>query len=644
MTERDESLILPASLQWRDGVPWSDRFGDVYFSRDNGIAESKHVFLQGNGLPQRFIEKEHFVIGETGFGTGRNFFLSWQQFNGKQLHYFSTERFPLSVEDICRLHANTPLAPMAEQLALHFPPLIPGLHVLKVLPTVHLYLLLGDSTEMLSRIDATIDAWYLDGFSPAVNAEMWKPELLQQIARLSGPGTTLASYSVAGQLRRDLATAGFTVQKRPGIGNKREVLTAHFASNGATSSPLPPWFHRPQASDAQRIAIIGAGIAGCATAARLNRENRQITVIDAHPHPAGEASGNPIGIVRPKWQDLMQAPDNFAAAAWAYAVHALATLKVTHPDCWHPDGVLEKCGQKEWARIENLAEDHWLRRLYQISSTSLCKEDPANPWIHFYQAGWIRPAEVCQALLDSSGATFLQRQISALTPTVKGWELIDTQGLIINADMVILCSGHHRHLLTPLGSWPVSAVPGQISVANATPVSSSHQVSPVFCEPGYVIAPPSNPVVFGATYRPAAADTAITEADHLQNLEYLRELSPSLADTLHPSLLQGRVSSRAHSPDYHPLVGGIPDTHWMQTAYGDLCHGRKKNYPSLNYLPGLFLNIGHGSRGFLNAFLSAELLAALIEGAPLPVTRKIYESLHPARFFIKALRRGQTIA
>jgi tRNA 5-methylaminomethyl-2-thiouridine biosynthesis bifunctional protein len=230
--------VQPATLYWNEaGVPVSETFDDVYYSQENGLEESRHVFLQGNDLPQRWHNhpQRHFCIGELGFGTGLNFLLTWQAWrelpeSRPDLHYLSIEKHPLTHAALASaLDAWPALALLAKPLLDAYPGLLAGQHrVLLDDGRVRLDLWWEDAAEALQdladREQQLVDAWYLDGFAPSHNATMWSAPLLQAAAALSRPGATLATFTVAGHVRRTLAGAGFQIEKVSGYGRKRECL------------------------------------------------------------------------------------------------------------------------------------------------------------------------------------------------------------------------------------------------------------------------------------------------------------------------------------------------------------------------------------------------------------------------------------
>ncbi|QKV17769.1 tRNA (5-methylaminomethyl-2-thiouridine)(34)-methyltransferase MnmD [Oricola thermophila] len=222
--ERDE-------LSWLDGdMPYSTRFGDHFYSRADGRAECGHVFMGGNGLPERWAGADRFTIGELGFGTGLNFLETWRAWRecrvpGQVLDFVSFEAFPMEEKAIERALVHWPqLTGLKESLLRHWPGLgIPPTRW-KMDEQTGLTVIVGDALNGVSGWSGAADAWYLDGFAPARNPEMWSAELMQAVADRTRPGGTFASYTAAGWVRRNLEAAGFTVTKRPGHAGKREMI------------------------------------------------------------------------------------------------------------------------------------------------------------------------------------------------------------------------------------------------------------------------------------------------------------------------------------------------------------------------------------------------------------------------------------
>lgn len=224
-------------IEWREGQPYSTIFQDVYYSSDNGLLETDYVFLQGNKLLPRWqqLTAPTFTIIETGFGTGLNFLCAAQSWlnhapKAATLHFISTEKYPLSQQDISTaLHAWPELNQLSEKFLAQYKGLINNEKSMQLFDgRVQLTLLTGDASDSLTKILTPADAWFLDGFSPAKNPEMWQPALFTQMTRLSIHNTTFATFTSAGIVKRGLQTAGFNVIKQVGFGKKREMLTGNY--------------------------------------------------------------------------------------------------------------------------------------------------------------------------------------------------------------------------------------------------------------------------------------------------------------------------------------------------------------------------------------------------------------------------------
>ena len=225
MTDADQTGgPEPPALDWRDGgVPVSRRFDDPYFSLNGGLAETRHVFLAGNDIPARLVPGFH--VAETGFGTGLNL-LALAAVAAVPVRFTSFEAYPLAAADLERAHAAFPeLAPLAAQLRAGWPG--PRFRV----GLVEAEVILGDARRTLPRWQGRADAWFLDGFSPARNPELWSDPLMAEIGRHTVPGGSFATYTAAGHVRRALAAAGFSVERAPGFAGKRHM------SRG--------WMHQP---------------------------------------------------------------------------------------------------------------------------------------------------------------------------------------------------------------------------------------------------------------------------------------------------------------------------------------------------------------------------------------------------------------
>ncbi|MFN3932898.1 MAG: tRNA (5-methylaminomethyl-2-thiouridine)(34)-methyltransferase MnmD, partial [Brevundimonas sp.] len=281
-------------LVWTaDGAPRSGRFDDVYFSREDGLAESRAVFLAGCGLPEAWRGRRRFTVAELGFGTGLNIAALLELWRREgptdgRLNIFSVEGYPLTRDEAAQALANWPeLADVARALLDGWPAATPGFHRID-LPGFNatLDLAVGEAAWALAQWSGRADAWFLDGFAPSTNPGMWSDAVLDGVAARSEPGARVATFTVAGSVRRGLAERGFVVEKKPGHGRKRERLEARLRGGGA-AGPAPT------------IAVIGAGIAGAALARAFAAAGADCTVVEGAGPGAG-GSGFPAALVTPR--------------------------------------------------------------------------------------------------------------------------------------------------------------------------------------------------------------------------------------------------------------------------------------------------------------------------------------------------------
>ena len=648
-----------AHLEWDEqGQPLSSHFADVYFSNENALAETRYVFLANNQLPERFAAlttDQQLVIGETGFGTGLNFLCAWQLFEqqavtGARLHFISVEKYPLNKADLQRALALWPeLAPYAEQLLAQYVALHPGFQRLVFADgRIILTLLIGDALELLGQLDARVDAWFLDGFAPAKNPDMWTPELFAELARRSHPSTTLGTFTSTGYVRRRLNEAGFKMKRVPGLGKKWEVLKGAFI--GSAAAPEKPWFARPAQPRGERSAlVIGAGLAGCATAASLAQRGWQVTLLERHPAIAQEASGNPQGVLYLKLSAHHTTLSRLIVSGYGHTRRLLERLK-KHQD-WDNCGVLQLAfDDKEAQRQAQLATAFPTDLLTSLDKNSAEEKAgitlPAGG-LFYPEAGWVHPPALCE-LLSQQPTIQLQLHHEALELRRDGerWQAWNGEQLLASASVVVLASAAEIKGFSQAAHLPLKRIRGQISRLPATP--ESRTLSTVVCAEGYVAPARLDEHTLGASFAFNSDDLTPNSADHASNLQLLEEISPTLASQLNaaeldPEQLQGRAAFRCTSPDYLPIVGPLADATAFAEAYAVLGKdARQVPETPCPWLDGLYINSGHGSRGLITAPLSGELIAAWLNDEPLPVPADVAQGCHPNRFALRALIRNKS--
>lgn len=664
-----------ADLAWEEGQPVSQHFGDVYFSKDDGMAETDHVFLLGNNLPQRFAELgkgESFFIAETGFGTGLNFLSAWRLWQqqapaGAQLHFVSVERFPLTPEDLAKAHTLWPeLAALSEALLAHYPKILHEGHHRLDFGSVQLTLIFADASAGLNTLLCSghddwqmafagrgVDAWFLDGFAPAKNPEMWVPELFITMAKLSHSSTSLATFTCAGIVKRGLADAGFKLQKIPGYGRKREMLIARGHERPAPSFSVrksaggSAWMVAAMGARPKKIAIIGAGMAGAITAQTLAARGIDVTVFERHEHPAMEASGNSQAVLYAKLSAQPGVLGEFNLRALAFAQRFYAPY---WPEVGAKCGVLQlaltdKDQLYQQRLIESLGpQQRLLAYLNRGQAQARAQIELPSGGIFFPDSGWLHPRKLCQMLLDQAPVTLLSGcEIQALEQTHGHWFVLADQTHHGPFDAVVLACANEAPKFLQTQTLPLKPVRGQVSQLPAT--SHSANMATVLCANAYV-APSSMGVhCGGATYDLTHTDTVVRANDTLENRAQISELVPSAASewaALRVADIQGRAALRATTPDYLPMVGPAPDADRFDQDFAALRRNAKVALPHAgSFHPGLYVNVGHGSRGLAYLPLSAHLLAAHMLAEPNPVGLSLMQHLHPARFLIRDLIRNR---
>lgn len=646
-----------AQLDWDgQGQPLSRQFNDVYFAREDGLGETRHVFLDGNNLNHRCATLPpggRLVIGETGFGTGTNFLCAWQLFEQSapadaQLHFVSVEKYPLSPADLQRALALWPeLAPWSNPLLEQYVAIQPGFQRLLLAGgRVVLTLLIGDALELLPQLDGQIDVWFLDGFAPAKNPDMWGLPLFQQLARLSAPGASLATFASSGFVRRALIEAGFAMRRVPGYGTKWENLNGHYA--GPAAAPEKPWFARPQYRPPQRAAlVIGAGLAGCATAASLAARGWQVTLLERHGEIAQEASGNPQGVLYLKLSAHGTALSQLIVSGFGHTRRLLQRLQAGVD--WAPCGVLQLAfdakEDERQARLAAAFPNELLHRLDQAQAEARAGIQLPAGGLFYPEAGWVHPPALCQLLVEHPQISLLPHSDALQLHRIDGqWQAFDGERLLAAAPVAVLAGAAEVKRFAAAAELPLKRIRGQISRLPQTTASAA--LACVVCAEGYVAPVRHGEHTLGASFDFHSDDLTPTAAEHAGNLQLLRDISGDLAERLHadqldPAQLEGRAAFRCTSPDYLPIVGPLADSAAFTERYAVLGKdARQVPDTPCPWLDGLYVNSGHGSRGLISAPLSGELLAAWLNDEPLPLPRSVAEACHPNRFALRKLIRN----
>ncbi len=634
--------LTQAQLEWPNAQPYSSQYDDIYFSTDDGLAETEYVFLQHNQLEQRWCELENntFTITETGFGTGLNFLCAWQLWQKHasktaQLHFVSTEKFPLSHADLKQALALWPtLKVLSNALLEQYQNITNGFHRLIFDEgRVSLTLLIGDANQTLPQLRAQVDAWFLDGFAPAKNPEMWQPALFQQMARLSHTQTTFATFTSAGEVKRGLQSANFEVQKAPGFGKKREMLFGQFAGKRS----------KLETFSVKKAIVIGGGLAGTASAEALARRGWQVTLIERNAKLAQEGSGNPLGVLYPRLIGGDTPINQLALDGFLYTLKLLKRLSLNAKDlslC----GVLQLAfNAREQARLDKISTQYpeLIEELNQEKASELAGIELGFDGAFIPQAGWVSPPALCEALTAHPNIqTKYLTQAITLKKTNNIWQVLDAQKCIAEAPVVIVAGAHDTQDFTQTNECELSVVRGQISFLPAS--KQSQKIKTVICTDGYLSPEKDGSHCLGATFNPDDQGIDERQSDHESNLSQLKKLAPSLVSTYQNFDIQGRAALRCVSSDYLPLAGAVLDI----TKLKESPPRYNTSADELPWLSGLYVNTAHGAKGLVNAPICAEAIASLICHEPSPISNSLLSALDPNRFILKKMglkRLAQTI-
>ena len=662
-----QNAIQPANLEFNaEGTPVSRDFDDVYFSNDNGLEETRYVFLDGNDLSTRFPThpRSLFVVAESGFGTGLNFLTLWQAFDQfhaahpeatlQRLHFVSFEKYPLTAHDLRLAHQHWPeLAPWAEQLQAQWPPAIGGCHRLLLDGgRVTLDLWLGDINEMTDKLDDAmnqkVDAWFLDGFAPAKNPDMWSPHLFAAMARLARPGATLATFTSAGFVRRGLQEAGFTMKKAKGFGRKRDMLVGVMEQE-LTIPARAPWYAR-RASGSREVAIIGGGIASALLSLALLHRGWQVTLYCVDDAPATGASGNRQGALYPLLSAHDPALFQFFPAAFTFARRLYDMLPVDFDHDWCGVTQLgwdEKSRQKIAQMLSLGLPDAIAHAVTAQQVSDTAGVDTGCDGIHYPLGGWLCPAELTAAaiaLAQSRGLSVHYAHNLESLSRADGWTLRFAEGNEAQHASVVLANGHSISQFAQTEKLPVYPVGGQVSHIPTAP--ALEKLRQVLCYDGYLT--PQNPSnghhCIGASYRRGETDTRYSEEDQQQNRQRLVDCFPQAdwAQAVDVSAGEARCGVRCATRDHLPMAGNVPNYEATLEAYKGLAENRDAAASAPVY-PELYMLGGLGSRGLCSAPLLAEALAAQMSDEPIPLDRTTLAGLNPNRLWVRKLLKGKSV-
>ncbi len=656
-------------LQWTaDGQPVSDQFGDVYFSKENGLEETRYVFIKQNNLAERFAKMKPdslFTIGETGFGTGLNFLAVWAFFNqfahkAARLHFISAEKYPLSYADIKKASLLwSELNNYTEALIKQYPKVhTQGYHHLSFDGgRVMLTLIFDDATSAFSSLNGYADAWFLDGFSPKCNPDLWTQPLFNAISNHSHNATTCATFTASGAVKNGLTKAGFTVTKIKGFGKKRHMLHGYYNPVTVQNKPTnclnkkpKKWLvrHQEKVINNKQAIVVGAGLAGCSTAYALVRRGWKVTIVDKSSNIAGGASGNLQGALYLRLSGTDTLLSKLLVQCYMYSLTLIESL--LHHErsrSWEIPGLVQSCFDEQEAKrqFKILSREYpeaFVRAASEDELSRLAGIAADKRGLLFGQGGWVRPPALCCALTAHENIVFKEKHtVSSLTAGIDCWQVQCAEGHLLSAPVVVLANSHAVNSLLPKHNFPLRKIRGQVSYLPET--KSSSRLNQVVCGKNYIMPAIGGLHTTGATHQFHDDDTSVRISDHAENLYNLKKQFPAIyhalsCETLELTELLGRTGFRCSAPDYLPIAGPVADAYLFKRQFAGLSKNAKAEFNDLpTYLSGLYINVAHGSRGLITCPLAGELVAAYIENEVLPVSTEVMEGLHPNRFLARSL-------
>lgn len=574
--------------------------------------------------------------------------------NGSRLHFISVEKYPLTQADLRKALAAWPeLAPLSQPLIDQWPLPVSGCHRLLFADgRIRLDLWFGDIKEMLPQVPhpatGLVDAWYLDGFSPAKNPEMWTQDLFDDLARLARPDATLSTFTCAGFVRRGLIAAGFAMKKVKGHGSKREML-AGVREGKVPQQSIAPWYARPAGREGE-VLIIGGGIASAMTALSLVERGRHVTLLCEDGEPASGASGNRQGALYPLLNGEHDALSRFYSLAFGFARNRLLALAKRHPVAFSLCGVTQLgYDDKSAAKLAKMGQGPFPPELMHPLSVAEVEQVVGLPCdadgVSYPLGGWLCPAELTRAAITEAQASgrlevVFNAAVTRIAEEDDGWRVESRDGRQWHAPNLVAAAGHQLPALLPFAELPLYPVRGQVSHVPTT--AGLSQLKTVLCYDGYLTPAHNGAHCIGASYGRNQTDLAYRADEQEQNRARLQACVPHQRwpAEVDVSGAQARVGVRCASRDHLPVAGPVAR---LAALVDHDVNAPADQQSALPLHAGLFVLGALGSRGLCSAPLCGELVASEICGEPLPLAADLLEALHPARYWVRRLRRGKPL-
>ena len=668
-SNKDWRLMSRPTLDFEQGTPRSREFDDNYYSPENGLEESRYVFIEGGGIVDRIqglTPGQTLVIAELGLGTALNLALIMQAWrahkpDGARCHIITIDKHPLSRGQLRAVNVHwLTLSKEIEALVARWPAPMAGCHrrpnVVEGLTVDFWWEDASDALDDLASFDQSwIDVWLLDGFTPSRNESMWGTQLLENVAILSRHHATLATFTASSHVRRALEQCGFTVSKRPGFGRKRECMRAEFNRFGEhslsakTAPTVTPWDQPETQAAPAHCLVVGAGLAGSHVARKLAESGCTVTVLEQNTIASG-GSTQAQGVIYTRPSHKHSSLSDFSLTAYGFSVdyhHQKFDQRELEPGVdGELSGYLQLSDESTLTRLKDAFDDEEspLKIVSREEASEIAGIDLEKPAQYFPDSGWLHPQGICAMLLKHPKISVIEG-LGAITLESHGtttWSARNIDNDIVAiADAAVITTAWQAVNDTRLSWLPVQPIRGQTShIDSHGPLAA---MKCTVCHEGYTPTAKMGQHCVGATYGLNDTTTDERPEDHETNLNQLRANLPSLPVVLSPQGPKGQASIRCATADYLPVAGPVPNETVFLATYDGLRHDRKRiidaKQPSV---AGLFVLTGLGSRGLTSAPLLAELLVSQMMNTPPPLPRYLSKAVSPARFLRRKLVKGLT--
>ncbi|MDE1892137.1 MAG: FAD-dependent 5-carboxymethylaminomethyl-2-thiouridine(34) oxidoreductase MnmC [Betaproteobacteria bacterium] len=619
--------VKQAAIQQINGTVYSLEFDDIYHSSSGAREQAHTVFVSGNHLPERFaaLKNNQFSIFETGFGVGVNFLATAQCWcenrsnDQAHLHYVACEKFPVSSSDLNHIIQEYVFPEnITKQLINQWPSLTTGYHEIRFnKESITLTLIFDDIRSATNNLTMSIDALFLDGFSPKKNPDMWQEDILMTLAKHCHAKTTLATWCVAGSVREGLTKAGFNLTREKGFGQKKHRLVGQFDRIPEDKQAIRQERYFPhisrylKQSSVKQVGVVGGGIAGSLLTYVLTQSQINVTLFERGSHIANAASGNPAGILRP----VVSKDDNILSRitrrGFFLTKQLIKELEYHSSELIaHYPGVIhlakdhtEQITQQDIVKTRHFPTDYVTYLTGEEIKTRFQIDHPLGG-LFFTQAGFINPQRLCERAIHLSS----QRLTLHLNTEIQQIKQQNDKWLVFNAnneqigefDSLVLCLGANNLSVTEKLGLTINR--GQLSLFNHPHLTAA---LPVLCKDGYIITLPNNQVLSGATYD-HELDPNPTITNHEKNQQRLLAILGK--NPLAFNSVLDRIAYRSVSRDRLPVVGELSQK-------------------------GLYCIMGNASRGIVWSVLNARIIRSLITGEPQPIEKTLLDNLSPQRLF-----------